>query len=178
VQRGYTINIPWRGGCAHGDTEYISAFRCASDIFTAFADDSCVWAARNIVIPVLTAYNPNMIIVSAGFDAAEGDAIGGYKVTPAGFALMTRMLLDLGTERVVLSLEGGYHINSLSRSAEACLKVLMGQDVPLLPYPFRIISENKVVGVPSPLACAVRLVTWCACIVTGLMCVNGVAAAA
>ena len=57
---GFNINIPWNG-LGYGDPEYLMAF-------------------FNIVLPVAFEYDPQLIIVSAGFDAGLGDFASGYKV--------------------------------------------------------------------------------------------------
>ena len=52
-------------------------------------------------------YNPELVLVSCGFDAGEGDHLGGYHVTPAGYAHMTRLLMGVAQGKLVLALEGG-----------------------------------------------------------------------
>ena len=54
---GFTINIPWNSG-GMGDTEYIAAF-------------------TKLILPVAYQFNPELVLVSAGFDAAKGDPLGG-----------------------------------------------------------------------------------------------------
>lgn len=73
--------------------------------------------------------------VSAGFDAALGDAIGECKVTPAGYGQMTHMLKGVANGRLVLALEGGYNLNAISQSAAACMEVLIGE-APEMPTQF------------------------------------------
>jgi len=93
--------------------------------------------------------------VSAGFDAAAGDPIGGCEVTPAGYAHMTHMLMPLAEGKTVLVLEGGYNLESTAKSALACVKVLMGEPPgPLDPWrtyaseaTIRVV--NKVLAVQS-----------------------------
>lgn len=68
------------------------------------------------------------MIISAGFDAAEGDPLGGCRVTPVGYSHMTAALAALAPTLLVL--EGGYNLQSVARSTEACLSVLLG-DAPL-----------------------------------------------
>ena len=65
--------------------------------------------------------------MSAGFDAAEGhsNGLGGLRVTPAGYAMMTRLTTHLAGGRVILSLEGGYELAPLANSATACLDQLL-----------------------------------------------------
>merc|ERR1719228_2412319 len=95
-----------------GDAEYLAAF-------------------RSIVIPVGRSFEPDFVLVSAGFDAARGHdhPIGGYQVSTACFAFLTRQLLSLADGRVALVLEGGYNLNVLCDSAEQCVRALMGQTI-------------------------------------------------
>ncbi len=50
---------------------------------------------------VLLQFSPELVLVSCGFDAAEGDPLGGYSVTPAGYSHMTHLLLSLAHGKVV-----------------------------------------------------------------------------
>eukprot|EP01134_Creolimax_fragrantissima_P003468 CFRG3468T1 len=112
---GYNINIAWKGKLI-GNVEYINAF-------------------KYIVMPIAKQFDPDLVIVSAGFDAAEDDPIGGYSLTPECYAHMTRMLMSLAEGKIVLSLEGGYAAKALAPSATACLKTLLGEKLPKLPCP-------------------------------------------
>ena len=85
-----------RGGL--GDAEYDAAF----DL---------------VVMPAARAFDPDLVLVAAGFDAAAGDPLGGMAVTPAGFASMTRRLLTLAGGRVTLALEGGYNVSATAACA-------------------------------------------------------------
>ncbi len=101
---GYTVNIPLPAGC--GDAEYRT-------IFSA------------VVIPVLRSYAPEMIIVSSGFDAHKRDPLGGMGLTEDGYDAIIRMLMDMAaevcSERLVLSLEGGYDYTALENSVARVL---------------------------------------------------------
>lgn len=105
--RGYTLNIPFSGG--EGDEEYLAVF-------------------DREVIPVSADYRPDLILVSAGFDAHRLDPLGGMNVTGAGFAEMTQSLLKLSSAvcqgRTLLVLEGGYSLEGLWESVEKCLSVM------------------------------------------------------
>ena len=108
--KGFTINVPLRSG----------------------ADDACyVRVFRELLDPVARAYAPQIILVSAGFDIYVGDPLGEMKVTPEGFACLTRMLLNLADEcckgRLVIVLEGGYHIQGLTKSVRSVLQELLGE---------------------------------------------------
>ena len=107
--RGFTLNVPWPGGM--GDPEYVAAF-------------------DRVLLPIARDFAPELTLVSAGFDAAEGDPLGSMRLSPAGYAAMTSRLLSLSDGRVVLALEGGYNLDAISRSAAACLRVLLGEEAP------------------------------------------------
>ena len=102
---GYTINVPLKRGAVSGT--FVSAF-------------------RKILEPVAMEFEPELILVSAGFDTYYQDPLGGMRVTPEGFAAMARVLLNIADKccsgRVVALLEGGYHVAGLTRSVKAVLE--------------------------------------------------------
>lgn len=103
---GFNVNIPWST--------------------TGMCDGDYMAAMHKVVIPVCQEYNPDLVIISAGFDAAEGDPIGLCKVTPPGYAQMTHLMKSVANGRLVVCLEGGYNLDSVSVSALAVTKVLIG----------------------------------------------------
>ncbi|XP_058227179.1 histone deacetylase 15 isoform X2 [Rhododendron vialii] len=104
---GYCVNVPWsRGGV--GDNDYLFAF-------------------QHVVLPIASAFSPDFIIISAGFDAARGDPLGCCDVTPSGFAQMTHALNAISGGKLLVILEGGYNLRSISSSATAVIKVLLGE---------------------------------------------------
>ena len=107
---GYTINVPLSTGA--DDAFYLRVF-------------------RDILSPVARAFEPQLILVSAGFDPYVGDPLGEMRVTPEGFACLTRVLLTLAEEccdgRLVAVLEGGYHIQGLTKCVRAVLQELLGE---------------------------------------------------
>ena len=107
---GYNVNIGWPCG-EMGDMEYMCAF-------------------NRVILPVAMAYDPELVIISAGFDSAKGDPLGGCNVTPRCYAWMTHMLSGLANGRCVLALEGGYNLESISTSMAACVHVLLGNPPP------------------------------------------------
>jgi histone deacetylase 6 len=118
--RGFTVNIPWPAGS--GDAEYLAAF-------------------DRVLLPIALEFGPDLVLVSAGFDAAEGDPLGAMCVSPAGYAQMTARLTGLAGGRVVLALEGGYDLEAIAASTAACLRVLLGEPPP-----------DVAAGDPSPIA--------------------------
>ena len=130
IGTGKNVNIAWNTNtCLDkiGDTEYIYAF-------------------NTLVKPMLEEYDPELIIVSAGFDCALGDQLGGLKVTPAAFNYMTLQLMDFANGKVVLALEGGYNLESISMSMLACLRALLKEDsmIPCLNNNISSIAINAI----------------------------------
>lgn len=107
VGEGFCLNIPWRSAGMH-DGDYVYAF-------------------NRVIIPVITEFNPDLVIISSGFDAADGDVIGGCHVSPAGYGYMTHMLKAIAKGKLAVVLEGGYNLDSISKSALAVAKVLVGE---------------------------------------------------
>ncbi|KAG0170944.1 Histone deacetylase [Apophysomyces sp. BC1015] len=110
------------------------AFNVSQEKPRPMGDTEFIAAVYHILTPIAQQFGPDMIFVSAGFDAAEGhpENLGGYHVTPRGFALMTKMVKDLAEElcqgRLVLSLEGGYELQPLANSAAASMTQLLPAD--------------------------------------------------
>ncbi|KDN45498.1 hypothetical protein RSAG8_04822, partial [Rhizoctonia solani AG-8 WAC10335] len=111
--KGKSVNIPWPEGHM-GDADYMYAF-------------------LNIVMPIAYEFAPELVFISAGFDAAAGDTLGNCNVTPACYAHMTALLGTLAGGKLVVALEGGYNLDSISRSALAVTYALLGDSLPELP---------------------------------------------
>ena len=81
-------------------------------------------------LPRLQAFAPEMIFISAGFDAHREDELGQMGLVEADYAWMTRRLMDVASAhaqgRIVSCLEGGYHLSALARSVAAHLRELAG----------------------------------------------------
>jgi acetoin utilization deacetylase AcuC-like enzyme len=107
---GYTVNCGVPGGATDAD-------------YGAFYQD--------LFLPVAEAFRPELVLVSAGYDAHRRDPIGGMELSERGFAAMCTALKDLAEGvcggRMVLLLEGGYSLEGLSQSVHACVEVLAGE---------------------------------------------------
>eukprot|EP00826_Nyctotherus_ovalis_P053648 TRINITY_DN6997_c0_g1_i1.p1 TRINITY_DN6997_c0_g1~~TRINITY_DN6997_c0_g1_i1.p1 ORF type:complete len:315 (-),score=79.12 TRINITY_DN6997_c0_g1_i1:127-1071(-) len=109
---GLKVNIPWdvpEGPAAEGkiiDMDYVQAF-------------------KEIVIPVVKEFAPELIIVSAGFDAMRGDPLGKISLSPWIFHWMTRSLMEINP-RVMVTLEGGYNLKMLTKGVDSCVSALLG----------------------------------------------------
>lgn len=81
------------------------------------------------ILPALEDFGPDLIIISAGFDAHEADPLAGLKLGDDDFAWVTKKLVDVALRRaggrVVSMLEGGYDLEALARSVRAHVGVLM-----------------------------------------------------
>lgn len=112
---GKNVNIAWNSHLSPPmtDTEYLAAF-------------------RSVVMPIAKSFQPQIVLVSAGFDATEQHPkeLGGYHVTPTCFGYMTKKLMTLAEGKCVLVLEGGYDLQSLCDCAEVCVRALMNKQVP------------------------------------------------
>lgn len=107
---GYTINIPLPG--YQNNADYAAIF-------------------NDIVVPAGREYQPELILISCGFDIYKGDPLGLMEVTPAGFAYLTRSLVKLAEEvcggKLLVTLEGGYDLNGQRDGAMAVLSELFGK---------------------------------------------------
>ncbi|XP_059470231.1 histone deacetylase 4 [Neocloeon triangulifer] len=110
---GFNVNVAWSGGLnpPMGDAEYLAAF-------------------RTIIMPIVKDFDPEIVLVSAGFDACSGHSapLGGYQVSAACFGYMTHQLMQLAGGKVILALEGGYDLPSICDAAQECVKALTGEE--------------------------------------------------
>ncbi|MDD5590753.1 MAG: histone deacetylase [Dehalococcoidales bacterium] len=107
--KGTTINIPLPAGS--GDHEYLYAF-------------------EQVIVPAVTRFAPQLILVSAGYDPHWSERLAMMEVSVTGFARMTGVIKGLADElcdgRIVFALEGGYPLDSLAASVRATFDVLLG----------------------------------------------------
>jgi acetoin utilization deacetylase AcuC-like enzyme len=115
--RGHNINVPLRPPA--GDAEYL--------------------AALQQIRPRLVAFRPELVLVSAGFDAHAEDPLGGKRgtgmaLTTEGYGRLVSEILDIAREscggRIVLGLEGGYHLDVMTDCVEICLEKMVGAPSP------------------------------------------------
>jgi acetoin utilization deacetylase AcuC-like enzyme len=86
---------------------------------------------KDTVFPALHAFKPNLIMISAGFDAHKNDPIGGMKLTDGDFNWVTTKLAKIANQycdgRIVSVLEGGYNLTALKSCVAAHVKALMNE---------------------------------------------------
>jgi acetoin utilization deacetylase AcuC-like enzyme len=87
------------------------------------------FAMKERVLPALEAFSPDLILVSAGFDAHRDDPLGALNLVEEDYAWITRELMDIADAqcegRVVSALEGGYNLSALASSAAAHVGALL-----------------------------------------------------
>lgn len=103
-------------------------------------------AFEEVVIPVITASAPQVLIISAGYDAHFGDPLGGMLVSAAGFWTLAERVFHSRPERtgVAALLEGGYDLAHVSDSVIATLAAFGGQPAP--------VAERPRTGAETPYA--------------------------
>ncbi|MBI3011880.1 MAG: histone deacetylase [Candidatus Omnitrophica bacterium] len=108
---GWTLNVPLPQGS--GDAELIRAF-------------------QEELVPKALTFAPELVLISAGFDAHRDDPLAGLAATEAGYAELTRIVRGIADRscrgRIVSVLEGGYDLHALGASVEAHLRVLLSDE--------------------------------------------------
>lgn len=111
-------------------------------------DADYIYAMSRVIIPIAVEFDPDLVIISSGFDAAEGDPIGGYHLTPNAYGYLTHMMKMLANGNLVVVMEGGYNLDSIAKSALAVAKVLVGE-VPGRPKPPCLSQEPSKISTQS-----------------------------
>jgi hypothetical protein len=106
---GTNLNIVWGQG-GMGNVEYAAAF-------------------SEVVLPVLSSYGPDLIIIGAGYDAAEGDLLGDCGLTPEMYYVMMKSIMEAAGRRtpVVIVQEGGYNLDVIATCSEAVALALLDE---------------------------------------------------
>ncbi|MBN2724348.1 MAG: histone deacetylase [Deltaproteobacteria bacterium] len=92
-------------------------------------DVDWVYALTNLIFPVIRKFNPDIILVSAGYDAHKLDHISSQTLTDRGFSIIHSMLFSLATEicngKLGVFMEGGYHFDALATGISSFSKILL-----------------------------------------------------
>ena len=115
---GSTVNVPLPAGC--NDEVYLGV-------------------VQRILVPLARAFRPEVLLVSAGFDAHRDDPLGGMRITGEGFAAMAAIVRSLADQvcggRLAYLLEGGYSRSGLREGTAAVLDTALPAEPPSLPPP-------------------------------------------
>lgn len=110
--KGYTLNIPLSAG--HGDNSFAAIY-------------------EKILWPAAQRFQPQLIIVSAGFDAHWLDPIAGMRLSLTGYAHISRELIKMADQfcggKIVFVMEGGYNLDALSYGMVNVAHALLGEDM-------------------------------------------------
>jgi acetoin utilization deacetylase AcuC-like enzyme len=116
--RGFNVNLPMPAGL--GDADYARVY-------------------REIVVPIGRAYDPELVLVSAGFDAHANDPLADMHLSHRGYRELSDVCLALAggaaRGRVVFALEGGYDLRALASSGAEVARSLLGEETEPLPFP-------------------------------------------
>ena len=106
---GFTVNLPMESGGTDADFQHVF---------------------DRVALPILRQFAPDLVLISAGFDAHQRDPLATMRATEAGFAAMTMALRQVADEcchgRLALMTEGGYDLKALDASIEAVVQTLAG----------------------------------------------------
>lgn len=127
-----SVNVAW-SGAGYGDADYLYAF-------------------TRLIMPIAREFNPDFVIVSAGFDAAAGDPIGECELSTYGYSMMLQELMTLAGGKLAVVLEGGYNLEVISKCYEACVRILLKEAPPMAPGPM-IASPKAILAVESTVIC-------------------------
>jgi acetoin utilization deacetylase AcuC-like enzyme len=110
--RGFTVNVPMEAGSTDADYAVVH---------------------RDVVAPVLDEFRPELVLVSAGFDAHERDPLASMRMSTPGYSWVMSQLRDTAVRHGALALvtEGGYELTALAECLEASISVLQG--LPIAP---------------------------------------------
>jgi acetoin utilization deacetylase AcuC-like enzyme len=123
---GFTVNVPLEAGSTDGDYD---------EVFKA------------LVIPVIDQFRPELVLISAGYDAHERDPLARMRLSTAGYAGLTKSLCDVADThchgRIVAVTEGGYDLTALKGCLESTIAVLDGAPVPQPAEPLRPATQRS-----------------------------------
>lgn len=106
--KGLTINVPFSGG--QGDDEYREVF-------------------QKVLVPAADTFQPEFVIISAGFDAHRDDPLASMDLTEQGYASLTSIVASIARNysggRILSCLEGGYHLQGLAESVDHHIQALL-----------------------------------------------------
>ena len=106
---GFTVNVPLEMGATDADYDLVY---------------------RTVVVPVIQQFSPQLVLVSAGFDAHERDPLASMRVTTAGYAaIMRQVMRAAGQTPVAFVTEGGYDLRALAECLDGSFAVIARSDL-------------------------------------------------
>lgn len=125
---GFTVNLPVPGGS--GDATWVSMI-------------------EHVVLPLAAVWEPQLVLVSAGYDAHAEDPLAGCAVSDGGFDAMAALTRAIGAP-VAVTLEGGYEVGALARCVAGTMAVLGASEAPAVPsvaeHPRAVAARDRLVS--------------------------------
>jgi acetoin utilization deacetylase AcuC-like enzyme len=94
-------------------------------------DKKIIDVYKSILLPAAEKFEPDMILISAGFDSREEDLLGCFDITDAAYVTMTKIVMKIAEKhcdgRVVSMLEGGYNLQGIAKAVTVHIKTLLGE---------------------------------------------------
>ena len=142
-------------GEAHGTIVNVPLPRGAGDI-------AIIRSYREVIVPALERFAPDLLLVSSGWDAHQRDPLAGLEVSTAGYTQVAREVIEAADRlcggRVIVSLEGGYDEHALAWCARSLASLLMGEEPAPDPEPGAPGAEPDVSPIPEAVRRAIGLV--------------------
>ena len=141
--------FPGTGGAGETGRGNGAGFTLNFPLLSGKGDEDLLWIFQRVLLPVADRFKPEFVLVSAGFDIAERDPLGGMRISPEGFGGLTAALLEAaGTsaqDRLALFLEGGYDLPSLKAGVKEVLLRLAGEvRTPVSPASITEASKQEI----------------------------------
>jgi len=135
--QGFTVNLPLSAGATDADYE---------------------WVYTRTALPILKAFAPELLLISAGFDAYRDDPLGGMRLSAGYFGHLTAQLLEVTKTstkgRLIAVTEGGYDLDGLAASLRSTIRALRGKETEAVD-----VAADAVVGDAPRGAASVAAVT-------------------
>ena len=111
-------------GSKNGRTGVFHEGRIINDGLNEIGTDKIYLEKITNIVNLFKEDKPDLLVISCGFDAAKGDPLGGFKITPEGYKNMVKQLKTL-TKNIAIVLEGGYNLQIIPKCASKCVEGLL-----------------------------------------------------
>eukprot|EP00347_Sterkiella_histriomuscorum_P006078 403354151 len=120
--KGFNINVAWETGLVVDEVDR------SNNKVSTLGNNDYRYACDTLLFPIVEQFNPELIIISCGFDSAIHDFLGFSNVTPLMYQYMTQKLSSYCPKLLVVQ-EGGYNVNYLGQHAQGVVNGLLGNEL-------------------------------------------------
>lgn len=96
----------------------------------AYSDVEMVYIMDALLLPVAKEFDPELVLISAGYDAVQGDFLGGNNLSTDIYGYILHKLLPFANGKMICALEGGYNKEQTALAASSCIKTLLTGECP------------------------------------------------